>query len=61
MALWVAVGTIMITAVSFWARGEDLPNRVACIEQKLSADDQFKTDLTGRLDRIEKKIDELSR
>jgi hypothetical protein len=58
---WIAIGGILVTLVTFWAKGQDLPERVGCLEKKESASDQFKTDLTIRLDRIEKKIDELSK
>jgi hypothetical protein len=58
---WIAIGGILVTLIKFWARGQDLPGRVACLEQKESATDQFKADLTNRLDRIEKKVDKLSR
>ena len=59
--LWFVLGGFFVTLVTFWVEGKDLPARVGCLEMKQVKIDQFKEDLTDRLDRIEKKIDDLSK
>ena len=61
VSLFLAAGAVIVAAVSFWARGADLPARVGCLEMAQAKTEQFKDDLTTRLARIEKKIDDLSK
>ena len=55
--MWLSVGGLLVTVIAFWAKSNDLPERVSKLELSNATTVQHGCDVDSRLARIEDKLD----